>query len=140
MLIHNYETVCPTDLNYGLKCSLCMISYMCFSDTIGLRWPEIQILSKNSILGKKLIFSIFCFLFILALYNVKNTYRKSYITNILSHNSSSRNNGSIVMYLSREVISITDHFWEYWKKSNSSNIIFWYLTELIKLYCIWNWK
>ena len=34
---HNYGTVSATDLNYGLKCSLYIISYMCFSDTIGLR-------------------------------------------------------------------------------------------------------
>ena len=27
---HNYGTVIPRDLNYGLKCSLYMISYMCF--------------------------------------------------------------------------------------------------------------
>ena len=27
---HNYGTVIPRDSNYGLKCSLYMISYMCF--------------------------------------------------------------------------------------------------------------
>ena len=40
---NNYGTVSPIELKYCFKYSLCMISYLCFSDTTDLRCSEIKI-------------------------------------------------------------------------------------------------